>query len=378
MSTTKAPIAPNGVIGILGGGQLGRMLSIAAAQLGLKTHIYAPDEKSPADDVCSARTTADYDDSSALEKFANAVDVITYEFENVPARTVEILSGLGGDVSPGAKALAVAQDRLVEKEFIRENGAATAPFYSVDDPASLADGLDKIGRPAILKTRHFGYDGKGQTMIGNDAADLGLTWEEATQKAWEEIGARPSILEGFVDFTCEISIIGARGRDGSVALYDPTENVHRNGILRRSTVPATISAQTTKEAQRITANLLETLDYVGVVGVEFFVLKDGGLMVNEFAPRVHNSGHWTSDACAVSQFEQHIRAVAGWPLGDPMRHSNAVMENLIGDDAHDWLKCSRESQLCIHLYGKQEARAGRKMGHVTKLSAASRTDRSHI
>lgn len=371
MNTTKAPIAPNGVIGILGGGQLGRMLSIAAAQLGLKTHIYAPDEKCPADDVCAVRIIADYDDSSALEKFANAVDVITYEFENVPARTVEILSGLGGDVAPGAKALAVAQDRLVEKEFIRENGAATAPFHPVDDPTSLAGGLGKVGRPAILKTRHLGYDGKGQTTIGKEAADLGLTWEDANKKAWEEIGARPAILEGFVDFTCEISIIGARGRDGSIALYDPTENNHRDGILRRSTVPANISTATTKEAQRITANLLETLDYVGVVGVEFFVLKDGSLMVNEFAPRVHNSGHWTADACAVSQFEQHIRAVAGWPLGDTHRHSNAVMENLIGDDANDWLNCARERQFCLHLYGKNEARAGRKMGHVTKLSSKS-------
>ena len=371
MSDKTVLVEPNGVIGILGGGQLGRMLSIAAAQLGLRTHIYAPDEKCPAHDVCAAHTIADYDDSSDLEAFANAVDVVTYEFENVPARTVEILTGLGADVAPGAKALAVAQDRLVEKEFIRENSADTAPFHPVNDLASLEEGLNKIGCPAILKTRRFGYDGKGQTVIGDSASDLGLTWEEANKKAWEEIGARPSILEGFIDFTCEISIIGARGRDGSVALYDPPENQHRGGILRRSTVPAKILPETAREAQRITAGLLETLDYVGVVGVEFFVLKDGGLIVNEFAPRVHNSGHWTGDACAVSQFEQHIRAVAGWPLGDTARHSDAVMENLIGDDVDDWLDCARESQLCIHLYGKHEAREGRKMGHVTKMSSKS-------
>lgn len=340
---------------------------MAAARLGLRTHIYAPEEDSPAFDICAARTVASYDDPQALDVFARAVDAVTYEFENVPADTVERLAGFGVPVAPGAKALAIAQDRLHEKDFVRSIGARTAPYHAVDDLASLETGLKKIGRPAILKTRRFGYDGKGQTMIPADDGDLSLAWEEANRKAWEEIGARPSILEGFVDFVCEISVIGARGADGDIALYDPPENRHRGGILRTSIAPASVSEATADEARRIVAKMLSALDYVGVIGVEFFVLKDGSVLVNEFAPRVHNSGHWTLDACAVSQFEQHIRAVAGWPLGDTARHSDAVMENLIGDEAESWRECARTRQLCVHLYGKSEPRPGRKMGHVTQL-----------
>ncbi|MEL7489350.1 MAG: 5-(carboxyamino)imidazole ribonucleotide synthase [Pseudomonadota bacterium] len=370
-TSDAAPVEPNGVIGILGGGQLGRMLAMSAAQLGLRTHIFCPDDACPAYDVCAEKTVADYDDVNALEAFANAADVVTYEFENVPARTVEILQNFGADVFPGSKALAVAQDRLAEKEFIREAGADTAAFYSVDDVASLNEGLKKIGRPAILKTRRFGYDGKGQTLISDQMNDLDLTWEAANKKAWEEIGARPAILEAFIDFTCEISIIGARSRSGEIALYDPAENTHRGGILRRSCVPAKVSAETIRTAQRIASDLLERLDYVGVIGVEFFVKADGSVIVNEFAPRVHNSGHWTQDACAVSQFEQHVRVVAGWPLGDTARHTNAVMENLIGDDVKDWRTCLQSRNLCVHLYGKRKALPGRKMGHVTEISPLS-------
>ncbi len=363
----NAPISPNGVIGILGGGQLGRMLALSAARLGLRTHILAPDDPCPAADVVARRTIASYTDEAAIAAFAGAVDVVTYEFENVPAETVTLLEGFGARVAPGAKALAVAQDRLVEKDFINQIGAKTAPYFPVDDIASLEEGLKKIGRPAILKTRRLGYDGKGQTTIGDNAKDLGLTWEEAKKKAWDEIGARPSILEGFIDFACEISVIGARARNGDIALYDPPQNKHRGGILRTSTVPASVSVQTIAEAQRIAAQMLEKLDYVGVMGAEFFVLENGALLVNEFAPRVHNSGHWTMDVCAVSQFEQHIRAVAGWPLGDPARHSDAVMENLIGEEAEGWRDLAKMPQLAVHLYGKADPRPGRKMGHVTQV-----------
>ncbi len=365
----STPLPPGSVVGILGGGQLGRMLALAAAPLGLRTHIFAPEKQCPAKQVTALQTTADYDDADALDTCAEEVDVITYEFENVPAKTVDTLCKLGAAVAPGAKALEVAQDRLVEKEFVRSIGARTAPFYAVDDLASLDDGLTEIGRPAILKTRRLGYDGKGQTVIAeNDAGSLGETWAAAQEKAWAEIGARPAILEGFIDFQCEISIIGARSYGGAIELYAPSENSHREGILRRSVVPARVSEKAADEARRITAELLTALEYVGVIGVEFFVLGNDDLMINEFAPRVHNSGHWTADACAVSQFEQHVRAVANWPLGDPTRHSNAVMENLIGDESDDWAKCAREKQLCLHLYGKDRALPGRKMGHVTALS----------
>lgn len=360
-------VEPGGVIGVMGGGQLGRLLAMAAANLGLKTHIYCPEEGCPARDVSFAQTIASYTDQSALAAFADAVDVITYEFENVPAEAVEFLTLKGAIVRPGAVALEKAQDRLIEKEFINSIGAATAPYHAVDDVASLEAGLKKIGWPAILKTRRLGYDGKGQTTLRDEAADLPDTYEKASEFAWAEVGAAPSILEGFVPFDCEISIIGARAASGDVQLFDPAENVHRYGILKTSTTPANVSAQTVAKARKVATTLLESLNYVGVIGVEFFVLKNGDVLVNEFAPRVHNSGHWTSNACTISQFEQHMRAVAGWPLGDPKRHSNAVMENLIGDEANDWLDLSSQTQTGIHLYGKNQARPGRKMGHVTKI-----------
>jgi 5-(carboxyamino)imidazole ribonucleotide synthase len=344
------------------------MLAIAGARLGLKAHVFAPEADNCAYDVAAERTIASYTDEVALGRFACAVDVVTYEFENVPAETVELLSALGADVAPGAKALAVAQDRVIEKEFARGVGAKTAPFRAVDDLPSLAEALAEIGRPAILKTRRLGYDGKGQTLIRDAPTNLGAAWEQANAKAWEEVGARPSILEGFVACEREISVIGARGRDGEVALYDPPENRHEGGILRRSSVPARITPELADEARRIASRLLTALDYVGVIGVEFFVPQDGGLLLNEFAPRVHNSGHWTLDACAVSQFEQHIRAICGWPLGDPARHSDAVMDNLIGDEAARWAELAGEAGLSVHLYGKGEVRQGRKMGHATRIS----------
>jgi len=364
-------VPPGGIIGVMGGGQLGRMLAMAAARLGLKVHIYCPEETCPAHDVCFAKTTASYSDETALERFAKAVDVITYEFENVPAACVTFLTSVGAIVRPGAMALEKAQDRLVEKEFLNAIGAATAPFQPVNDLISLEAGLKKVGRPAILKTRRLGYDGKGQTTLRDEDTDLPGAFEKAIKFAWEEVGAAPSILEGFVPFEREVSIIGARGADGDIQIYDPAENVHQNGILKTSMVPAKISDDTAIRARAIASSILEALGYVGVIGVEFFVLKNGDLIVNEFAPRVHNSGHWTFDACAVSQFEQHIRAVAGWPLGDPSRHSNAVMENLIGEEVNAWRDLAAEANTCVHLYGKHEARPGRKMGHVTRLTASS-------
>jgi 5-(carboxyamino)imidazole ribonucleotide synthase len=363
-----ATLGPNGVIGILGGGQLGRMLSLAAARLGIDTHIYCPEQASPASAVAAATTIGSYTDAAALARFGRTVDAVTYEFENVPAETVEILSAAGVMVAPGAKALAVAQDRLIEKQFARSLGAATATFEAVDSASDLAGALKRLGAPAILKTRRLGYDGKGQTVIRAPGGDADQTWREATEKAWAEIGASPSILEGFVDFAFELSVIGARTAAGEIALYDPPRNAHQNGILRRSSVPSSASDATTRAAADVTRKMLEALDYVGVIGVEFFVLKDGSVAVNEFAPRVHNSGHWTTDACAVSQFEQHIRAVAGWPLGSTARHSDAVMENLLGDEVRNWETLAREPQTCIHLYGKRDAAPGRKMGHVTRIS----------
>lgn len=361
-------VEPNGAIGILGGGQLGRMLATAAARLGLRTHVYCPEERSPAFDVAAAKTCAAYKDERALAAFAETVDIITFEFENVPAETVAFLTSNGAVVRPGAKALETSQDRLFEKDFVNAIGAKTADYHPIDDLQSLKAGLDKVGRPAILKTRRLGYDGKGQTRITGDDADLSAAYDKAIEFAWAEVGAAPSILEAFVPFEREISVIGARGSDGDIRLYDPAENVHASGILKSSSAPAAISQETAEKARSVTRKMLEELDYVGVIGVEFFVLPGGDVVINEYAPRVHNSGHWTLDACAVSQFEQHIRAVAGWPLAAPSRHSNAVMENLIGDEVKNWRALAAEPNSCVHLYGKREARPGRKMGHVTRIT----------
>jgi 5-(carboxyamino)imidazole ribonucleotide synthase len=357
----KGIIAPGGTIGILGGGQLGRMLASAAAEMGLHAHIYCPEADSPAAEVAAHFTCAEYEDEAALTRFAESVDAVTYEFENVPAETARILSE-HGMVRPGPIALATAQDRIVEKRFMQSHGILTAPFADVSDEQSLMDAVESIGTPSVLKTRRFGYDGKGQAKIMKP---------EAARAAYDEIGRAPAILEGFVNFEREVSVIVARGLDGKTAAYDPVENIHKNHILDRTLAPAALPKAIADEACAIAARIANELDYVGVMGVEMFLLPEQGskrrLLVNEIAPRVHNSGHWTMDACAVSQFEQHMRAVCGWTLGNPRRHSDAVMTNLIGDEVNDWQRYAAAPDTAIHLYGKAQARPGRKMGHVTSL-----------
>lgn len=352
-----SPLPPGSTIGILGGGQLGRMLALAAARLGLKCHIYAPEADSPAFQIAARHTVASYDDFAALEAFATQVDAVTYEFENVPAETADFLA-TKVPLAPGASALRTAQDRVAEKTFIANLGLPVAPFAAVASEAGLEEALARIGRPAILKTRHFGYDGKGQTTI---------TEGKSAKSAWAEIGGAAAILEGFVAFDREVSVIAARGWDGSIAIYDVPENRHENHILKTSTVPADIAPVTTEMARAMGQRLIAALDYVGVIGIELFVSGEE-IIVNEIAPRVHNSGHWTMDACAVSQFEQHIRAISGWPLGSPERHSDVVMSNLLGDEASHWATLAAEPGTAIHLYGKTEARPGRKMGHVNRLT----------
>ncbi|PIE10142.1 MAG: 5-(carboxyamino)imidazole ribonucleotide synthase [Rhodobacterales bacterium] len=349
-------LAPGSVVGILGGGQLGRMLSLAAARLGLKCHIYDPGAEPPAGQVADAVTTAAWDDAEALRAFAGAVDVVTYEFENVPAASLDLIESIV-PIRPGRKALATSQDRLSEKEFLSGLGLAVAPFADVPDAAALDAALASIGTPAILKTRRLGYDGKGQARI--------MAPDQAVQ-ALADMAGQDAILEGFVNFGAEVSVIAARGLDGSVACFDPGENLHEDGILRRTTVPAQLNVAQKTDAVLLAGRILNALDYVGVMGVELFVTGQG-LVVNEIAPRVHNSGHWTQNGCAICQFEQHIRAVAGWPLGDARRHSDVVMENLLGDEANDWPKLAADGA-AIHLYGKAEARPGRKMGHVNRVT----------
>jgi 5-(carboxyamino)imidazole ribonucleotide synthase len=359
-TATEAALAPGSTIGILGGGQLGRMLSIAGARLGLKTHIFEPGAHPPAGDVAAALTTAAYDDAEALARFADSVDVVTFEFENVPALAAGTLLD-HAPVRPNPRALEVSQDRVVEKNFLEGLGIAVAPWRPVGDLRELKAALAEIGAPSILKTRRLGYDGKGQVRIGDACR---------AETAWDEIAGAASVLEGFVPFEREISVIGARGLSGEVVCYDPGENVHRDGILHTTTIPAEITSAARMDAVLIAGKILNALDYVGVMGVELFQAPDGKLLVNEIAPRVHNSGHWTIEACVVDQFQQHIRAVAGWPLGDGSRHSDAVMTNLIGTEAEDWqgLAASGDG---LHLYGKAEARPGRKMGHVTRISPRS-------
>lgn len=350
-------LKPGDTIGILGGGQLARMLALAAAPLGLKTHVYAPDDHSPAFDVASRHSLGEFNDAPALLAFAKSVDVITFETENIPTTHLEVLAGLVG-LAPPIRALALTQDRLTEKSFIRDLAIAVPPFAAVDTGADLALALTMIGLPAVLKTRRFGYDGKGQVKITHvNQADAALS----------ALAEQPCILEAFIPFEREISVIAARGHDGSFAAFDPPENVHRHHILATSTVPAHITPHLAEDALRSTRILADALAYVGVMAVEFFVTKQGELLVNEIAPRVHNSGHWTIEACLVSQFEAHIRAIAGWPLGDLSRAHDAVMTNLIGEDAHGWKHLLAEPGAHIHLYGKREARPGRKMGHVTRL-----------
>lgn len=355
MKTLSKPVPPGGTIGIVGGGQLGRMLAMAAARLGLKTSIYNDAAEAPAFQVTPLSTVGAYDDLEKLAGFADACDVVTFEFENLPAHAIAHL-GEHVPVRPGAHALAVTQDRLSEKTFVEKLGLKTAPFLEVSSAEQARTAFAKIGGKAILKTRRFGYDGKGQAKVAS---------AEETAKAFDSFKGAPAILEGFVDFSCEASVVAARGADGAFVAYDPPENEHENHILRRSTVPSRLSARQVDEAKTIAKKIADALDYVGVLAVELFVGTDGALLVNEIAPRVHNTGHWTIEACQCSQFEQHIRAVAGWPLGDASRHADAVMENIIGAEADAWESLARSGAL--HLYGKAESRPGRKMGHVTRL-----------
>ena len=350
------PLAPGSTIGILGGGQLGRMLSTAAARLGYRSHIYEPGT-APAADVAHALTQAPYDDLDALARFARDCDLITFEFENIPAPALDVLARTT-PLFPDRRALETSQDRMAEKTFLAGLGLATAPFAPIDSPADLAAALAATGTPAILKTRRLGYDGKGQARVMASADG---------PAALNSLQGAPAIAEGFVHFSREISVIAARGRDGSVSAYDPGENVHTDGILATTTVPAALPLKLRTDAVLIASRILSALDYVGVMGVELFVTPDG-LVVNEIAPRGHNSGHWTQAGCAVDQFEQHIRAIAGWPLGDGHRHANVVMENLIGADVDRARALAAQPGVQIHLYGKAQARPGRKMGHINRVT----------
>jgi 5-(carboxyamino)imidazole ribonucleotide synthase len=357
VSEAAAVLKPGATIGILGGGQLGRMLALAAARLGFKCHVLSPSPDSPAFDVVQRVTHADYTDTEALDRFAGDVDVVTYEFENVPAETATFLSARV-PVLPDPKILATTQDRFAEKTFVTSLGIGTAAFADVSSPEALAPALDKIGRPAVLKTRRLGYDGKGQATIKNGVDPVA---------AWRDVGGQPCILEAFVPFEREVSVVAARGHDGTVECFDVTENEHRDHILKVSRVPAGVPEATARKAREIAGLIAEKFDYVGVLAVEMFVLRDGALLVNEIAPRVHNSGHWTLDGASVSQFEQHIRAVAGWTLGKPIRHGRVEMTNLIGSEIEDFQSWLAVPGASVHIYGKAVARPGRKMGHVTQV-----------
>lgn len=343
-------------IGILGGGQLGQMLSMAASRLGFKTHIFEPSENPPASNVASKFTRAEYDDYDALKQFASSVDVVTYEFENIPTAALDIIE-TQSEIFPNREALKISQDRLIEKEFINKLGFKTASFCEVNSIEELIDAINQIGAPSILKTRRFGYDGKGQVKVHPSSKP---------EEIWKNLGEKALILEGFINFSSEFSVIGSRSKDGQISCFDPGENVHKDGILRTTTVPAHLTNQQKTEAVLITAKILETLKYVGVIGIEFFLEKNS-LVINEFAPRVHNSGHWTQNGCTVDQFEQHIRAITGWKLGNAERHSDVIMENLIGDEIYKTNQLVEDGSIALHLYGKADVNPGRKMGHFNRI-----------
>jgi 5-(carboxyamino)imidazole ribonucleotide synthase len=353
-------LEPGDTIGILGGGQLGRMLAMAAARLGLRCQVFSPDPDSPAFDVVSDPTCAEYADVEALERFANDVNVITYEFENVPAAAALILSERR-PVLPDRKILETTQDRLAEKDFVTRLGIGTASYADVTSAAALRLAAARIGLPAVIKTRRFGYDGKGQAIIRK---------ADEIDRIWEELGTKSAILEAFIPFEREISVIAARSADGQVECFDVTENEHRDHILKVSRVPAAIPEDLAAHAREVAGKIATALNYVGVLAVEMFEVADAKgprVLVNEIAPRVHNSGHWTLDGASISQFEQHIRAIAGWPLGKPVRYGEVTMTNLIGDEIEtypDWLSVPGAT---VHIYGKGTPRPGRKMGHVTQV-----------
>lgn len=348
---------PGDAIGILGGGQLGRMLAIAAADLGLDVHIFTPEEDSPASRVAQKTWVAPFDDRNALREFAASVTAATIEFENVPVDAVDLIEDEGVPVRPNGETLARAQDRLAEKTFFREIGIEPAPFARIDHPDQIEPELAKLGGSGVLKSRFSGYDGKGQVRLQGKIQPY---------PAWSAIGTTQAILEAWIEHDREISVVAARGSDGQFVPFDPPENDHSGGILRRSKFPSSLPESVLEDAMDMAKKLADELGYIGVLALELFVTKDGRLLANEFAPRVHNSGHWTQDACFTGQFEQHIRAVCGWPLGDPSRHSDGEMLNLLGADAHAWEKYLAEGAK-LHLYGKRRAADGRKMGHVNRL-----------
>ena len=352
------PLAPGSTIGILGGGQLGRMLALAAARLGFDVVVLERQADSPAGRAAARLIVADYTDETALAELAELTGLVTYEFENVPAASVAWLADRGVEVAPGVKALAVAQDRFEEKSFLNAHGAPTVAFARADTPAEAVEAVAQVGAPALMKTRREGYDGKGQRWVEHapDAA-----------AAFEALGGAPVIVEAAAAFVRELSIIAARGRDGATAVYPLAENHHEHGILRRSLAPARAEAALTDQAERIAARVLAGLDYVGVIGIELFEMAGGRLLVNEIAPRVHNSGHWTQDGCEVDQFEQHIRAIAGWPLGPTRAIAQVEMLNVLGEEADAWARYAAEPETRLHLYGKRAAKPGRKMGHVNRV-----------
>ena len=355
---TSFPLPPGSTIGVLGGGQLGRMLAEAASRLGFDVAVLERAADSPAGRIAAKTLVAPYDDEAALKALAEASDVVTYEFENVPAASLEALVRLGAEVAPGPKALSAAQDRVDEKTFLNAQGVATVAFAAASTPAEAVQAVAKVGVPSLMKTRREGYDGKGQRWVEH-AADA--------EAAFQALGGRPVIVEAPADFVRELSVIAARGRNGAIVSYPLAENHHEGGILRRTLAPAKTSPQLAEQAERIAAKALAGLDYVGVVGIELFELPDGRLLVNEIAPRVHNTGHWTQDGCEVDQFEQHIRAVAGWPLGPAAAIREVEMLNLLGDEVDAWPKLAAEPETRVHLYGKRAAKPGRKMGHVNRL-----------
>jgi 5-(carboxyamino)imidazole ribonucleotide synthase len=353
----QAALAPGATIGILGGGQLGRMTALAAARLGYRCHVFAVRPDSPAGQVCAAVTVADFADLEALDRFAAAIDVATFEFENIPAAAVRRVSA-STPVLPRPEILEITQDRLREKDFLRSIDVATTAYREICGPAALSRAVRDFGHPAVLKSVRMGYDGKGQVT---------LTPQTEPEEAWRRMGGQIGILESFVDFTCEISVIVARSRDGAWAAYPAVENQHVNHILDTTIAPARVAAETARRAEATARHVAERLDLVGVLAVEMFVLRSGDVLVNELAPRPHNSGHWTIDACATSQFEQLVRVLCGLPLGSVERHSDAIMKNLIGANVENWREALEDSLAKLHLYGKREIRPGRKMGHVTRL-----------
>jgi 5-(carboxyamino)imidazole ribonucleotide synthase len=369
------PILPGAAIGVLGGGQLGRMFAMAARRLGYRVHTLAPEDDTPTGQIADVEVKAAYDDLEAIRAFARKVDVVTFEFENVPAAAAAAAEA-HAPVRPNGQALAIAQHRVREKTFLQQLGLPVPPFAAVHDAAELITALKRIGRPAVLKTASFGYDGKGQTRI-DDAAD-----DQAAAAAWTRLGTGEAVLEAFIDLACEVSVIGTRGLAGEWSYFGPIENVHRHHILDVSTAPASVPAALAKEAIEATRTVMNALDYVGILCIEFFVSRDGRLLINELAPRPHNSGHLTFDACRTSQFEQQLRAICGLPLGSAELIQPAAMANLLGDlwseGEPDWAAALSLPDVKLHLYGKTAARPGRKMGHLTALASSAESARARV